>query len=113
MCNYDRLGIGKEMQEHFDNHRKEDLERLQKSCYFQNPLITRRENGKQYCMVRVIDCEYPSWWYADLIGLEFFCEIHFDDYGYGKFIKDFRGVILTNTKSIVLRGFSPKDVIII
>ena len=113
MCNYDRLGIGKEMQEHFSSQRQEDLERLQKSCYFENPLITKRENGKQYCMVKVINCESPDWWYANLTDLEFFCEIVWEDYGYGKFIKDFRGVILTNTKAIVLRGFSPEDVIII
>lgn len=113
MCNFKALGIDKEMSQFYENTRMEDLQKLQKSEYFFAPLITRRQSGQEYCNVRVIGCRNDSWWYKELDGLEFFCEIRYRYFNGKKSISDYVGVILTNTKVITLRGFDPADVMII
>ncbi len=113
MSNYKALGIEKEMNYEFSTYNESDLKKLVDSEYFNNPHITARKDGKEFCNVRVIDCEQDNWWYNKLIGFEFFCEIMYADYGFGKFVKEFRGVKLTKNKIIYLRDFSPKDVSIL
>ncbi len=112
MPNWKMLGVEKDINEYFGNQSADDLIRLNASEYFEHPSITRREPSN-YCMVRVIDCQRDNWWYANLIGFEFFCEIRYTTYNNRKWISSYEGVILTNTKKIILRGFDPKDVIII
>jgi len=111
--NFKRLGIDKEMTLEFNEHNETDLQKLIKSSYFENPYITNRTDGAEYAEVEVIKCRYDSWWYSNLIGFTFFCEIQYSDYGRGRFIKDFLGVKLSKNKKIVFRHLDPEDVIII
>lgn len=111
--NLKALGIEKDMNGEFSLIPKTDLQTLIDSSYFQNPYITDRPKGGEYCRIEVLDCASESWWYKDLIGFTFFCEIRYGDYGYGKFIKEFVGVKLTRNKKIIFRNFKPEDVIII
>ena len=113
MCNFKALGIDKEMTYEFNTWNESDLKKLVDSEYFNQPSISARKDGKEFCYVRVIDGEHNSWWYANLIGFEFMCEIKYSDYGRGKFVSEFKGVKLTKNKIIHFRGFSPKDVSII
>lgn len=111
--NLKALGIEKDMNNEFESIPKTELQTLIDSSYFQNPHIANRPEKGEYCEIEVLDCENESWWYKDLIGYRFFCEIVYGNFGYGRYIKEFLGVKLTNNKTIVFRSFSPKDVIII
>jgi hypothetical protein len=113
MTNFKALGIEKEMQQCFEDIDATELQKLMNSCYFDYPHITNRKKGSEYCTIMVMSCKHESWWYNDLIGLEFFCKIEYKDYGRGRFISNFQGVKLTNTKEIWFRCFEPEDVIII
>ena len=101
------------MQEEFSNYESSSLQRLMNSCYFDNPYITNRKQNESYCMVEVVDCLHENWWYAELIGLQFFCRIIFAKNQNGEFIKEFKGVKLTKNREIIFRDFAPSDVIII
>lgn len=113
MCNYKALGIDKEMNQFYENTRMEDLKKLNDSEYFRHPSISRRQSGQEYCTVKVIGCKNDSWWYRELDGFEFFCEIRYGYFLGKKVVKDYVGVLLTNTKVITFRGFDPADVIIV
>lgn len=114
MSNYKALGIEKEMQEVFNGHDKTDLTILEESEYFYCPYITKRQDGEVYCNVSIISCSHKDWWYKNLIGWTFFCRISFGKYPNGqKYIREFEGIKITKTKSIIFKGFDPKDVIII
>lgn len=113
MSNYKALGIEKEMTYEFNTWNESDLKKLIDSEYFLYPHITSRKDGKEFCMIEVVDCEHENWWYSKLIGFKFMCEIVFGDYGHGRFIKTIKGVKLTKNKIIYFRDFSPKDVSII
>lgn len=107
------LGIKKVMDSEFDLIPKSELQRLIDSEYFNQPMVTTRPNDGEYCEVEVLDCENEGWWYKDLIGYKFFCQIIYGDYGYGRFIKEFKGVKLSNGKMVVFKSFSPKDVSVV
>jgi hypothetical protein len=113
MSNYKALGIDKEMSYEFSTWNESDLKKLEDSEYFMSPSITDRKEAKEFCHIRVTDCEHDNWWYSKLLGFEFMCEIKYGDYGRGKFIRSFVGVKLTKNKIIYFRDFSPKDVSII
>ena len=110
--NFKMLGIEKQMTEEFETIPEMDLQKLIRSSYFQNPHIIQRRENSVFCEVEVIECE-NNFWYKDLIGFQFFCEIHFDSFRDRKYVKDFTGVKLTRTKMIIFRSFSPNDVVII
>jgi hypothetical protein len=107
--NYKSLGIEKEMSLEFSNYKESDLQRLQKSDYFDNPHITKRQENAHYCMVMVIDCQHESWWYANLIGLTFFCRVKYTN----NRIVEYIGVKLTKNKEIIFRTIDAKDVLIV
>jgi hypothetical protein len=111
--NYKMLGIGKTMNEEFDSLPKTDLQKLIKSSYFQAPLIINRRDSSEFCNIEVIGCEAENWWYKDLTGFEFFCEIKYRTYNGRKTVVGFKGVKLSGKKMIIFRDFSPKDVIMI
>lgn len=113
MCNYKALGIEKDMTYEYSTWNDSDLKKLIDSEYFNHPHITNRKEAKEFCNVRVIDCEHDNWWYANLIGFEFMCEVQYVDYGRGKIVKQFKGVKLTKNKIMYFRDFSPKDVSIV
>lgn len=115
MANFKALGIEKDMNDEFTNYENpSELQVLMNSCYFENPYITNRKKDAHYCMVEVMDCKHDSWWYANLIGLKFFCRIDFTKYNDSTTqIKDFVGVKLTKNKEIIFRNFDPADVMII
>lgn len=109
--NWKYIGIEKEINEEFSLYKKTDLSILMDSSYFNNPLIRRREPG-EFVEIEVISCN-DSFWYKDLIGFTFFTRIRYKNYGNGKFMQEFIGVKLTNTKEILFRSFPAKDVIIL
>lgn len=115
MCNFKALGIEKDMDVEFSNYENpSELQALMNSCYFKSPYITERKTEAHYCMVEVIDCKHEAWWYANLIGLKFFCRIDFEKLNDSSTqIKEFIGVKLTKNKEIIFRSFNPADVIII
>ena len=109
--NFKALGISKDMNDAFENIKKTDLKLLIDSEYFNSPLIVDRKTESEFCEVEVF-CENEGYWYSHLSGLTFFCEIVYKNYGYSRFISEFKGVKLTNNKMIVFRSFKPEDVII-
>jgi len=112
MSNYKALRIEKEMELEFDSKNPSELKILMDSCYFEHPLITKRDPS-EYCEVLVTDCQNPTWWYNDLIGFKFFCQIRYVSGTNKQIISDFTGVKLTKNKRIIFRGFDPKDVMIL
>ncbi len=111
MSNYKALGIEKEMNEEYSFWNGSDLKKLIDSEYFYLPYISKREPS-EYCEITVADCQGENWWYKNLIGFNFFCKIIYMRYADNKrFVTEFRGVKLTNTKEIIFRGFDPKDVV--
>lgn len=114
MCNYKALGIEKEIKLEFDSFKKSDLERLQNSCYMKDPYITTRNKEASYCTVMIVDCQYSNWWYADLIGLCFFCEIYWGKYPDGsRYIRELTCVRITTKKRIITKTINPKDALIV
>jgi hypothetical protein len=113
MTNFKALGIEKDMTAEFKNHADSDLKKIMDSEYFTHPHITKRREGQSYCTVEVISCDHKDWWYRDLIGMQFFCKIKFDNYNGKKSVREYIGVKLSGSKEIIFRGFEPKDVIII
>lgn len=112
MSNWARLGIEKEMTEAFGALDTKQFLLLQQSEYFLHPHITKREPA-EYCEIEVWKCQSDNWWYKDLIGLTFFCEIRFDETHGHRYIKEFIGVKLSEKKKIIFRSFAPDDVFII
>ena len=112
---YKHLGIEKDMQEEFSAFNQTDLQLIESSGYFANPLIKNRNDGGEFVEVEVIDCKNPQWWYDKLIGFTFLCRIDFRTCQYRKtrYVYQYIGVRLTGTKELVFRSFDPADVIII
>lgn len=111
--NFERLGVKKDIADLFNTHSSKDLQAIIDSEYFFAPYITRRDPSF-YANVFVISCKHEYFWYKNLIGFEFFCEIRFRkplDETSG--ITDVVGVKLTGTQKITFRSFDPEDVIII
>jgi len=113
MGNYRALGVEKEMQNEFDSLNPSDLKMLMDSSYFEAPYITRRNADAVFCEIMVIDCQHKDWWYKNLIGFKFFCEIIYKRCERGTYISRFVGVKLTGTKKIIFRDFDPKDVAVL
>jgi len=114
MTNFKTLKIEKEIEQEYNVRPKQELSLLLNSCYFDYPSISKREPGGEYCTVRVIDCQNSSWWYKDLIGLEFFCRIRFGAFpDKTKYVKGYYGVKLTTNKEITFNDFDPKDVVMV
>lgn len=112
---YKHLGIEKEMNQALEEFNKTDLQLLEESEYFKHPHIQKRDGG-EFVEVEVIDCQQDNWWYKNLIGFTFLCRIGFRSCIHtkaGRYVKEYTGVRLTNTKEIVFRSFDPADVIII
>lgn len=110
--NFKALGIDKDMTDAFNSIDKSELQLLIESEYFNHPLITDRKKESEFCEVEVFCENKKGYWYDGLCGLTFFCQIIYRDYGYGRFISEFKGVKLSNSKMIVFRSFNPEDVII-
>lgn len=113
MTNYKALGIDKDMDAEIKKYPETELQRLMSSSYFDHPYITKRVSGTAYCMVKVISCKNDGWWYKNLLDLDFFCKIRFTKYSGERFISEFVGVRLSNSKEIIFRSFDPEDVVII
>lgn len=113
LTNYTALGIEKEMNEVFNSEKKDDINLLIKSSYFENPSIQKRRSDGFYCSIIVTSCQSEMWWYRDLIGYTFFCRIRYRIQNDIFIISEFVGVKITKTKEILFRTFDPKDVIII
>jgi len=107
------LGIDKEMSKLFQEYKKEDLNLLEASEYFTCPYIQRRKENQFYCKIFVSACSHEFYWYKNLIGYTFFCRLYFGFYPDGsKYIRECKGIRLTNKKEIIFRGFDPKDIFI-
>ncbi len=113
MANFKALGIEKDMNAEFKNYAESDLKKIMDSSFFEHPYITNKRKGESYCTIEIVSCQYENWWYKNLIGMQFFCKIRFDNQNGKKYIKEYVGVKLTNTKEIIFRSFDPKDVIMI
>ena len=113
MSNHIALGIEKEMEDEFKSYTESDLKKLMGSSFFAHPYITMKKREQSYCTIEVVSCQHKDWWYKNLIGMQFFCRIVFDNYNGKKSIKEYVGVRITSAKEIVFRSFDPKDVILI
>ncbi len=113
MTNFKALGIEKDMDAEFKTHGDSDLKKIMDSEYFNHPYITKKREGQSYCTVEVVSCLHDNWWYKDLIGMQFFCRINFHNQNGKKYVSEYIGVKLTNSKEIIFRGFDPKDVILL
>lgn len=78
-----------------------------------NLYYQKRCFGERYAMVMITSCEHKDWWYHPFIGIEVFCQLRFNNYGYGEFLKEAVCVYLTNTRVTIGRTISAKDLMII
>jgi hypothetical protein len=114
MTNFKALGIEKDMTTLFNSLEASDLNLLEESSYFDHPSISARQQTS-FCDIIVTDCQHKDWWYKNLIGMKFTCEINFTHCRHSntKYISRLVGAKVTNTKIIRFRDFDPKDVSII
>ena len=76
-----------------------------------SPWRKRREDGGEYAMFKIVDCEHDSWWYAPYIGVEFLGKIKRDYLS-----KEIKEIVACRGFKLVTmnlgRSVSPEDVIL-
>lgn len=72
-----------------------------------------RRQPDEYATCLVASCKHSNWWYASLVGMEFFCRLRFKNYGYGRLLYEAVPVRLTSTTVDEARSFDADDIILI
>lgn len=93
---------------------RSELALVMSTCMWDRP-DERKRVPAIYGEVMVVSCQWDKWWYNDLIGMTFFCELRFEKNRAGvDCLKYAHCVKLTRTKVFrCYRDFDIRDIIIV